>query len=213
MNKSPQSGSLGKYKKINGMMGRAKKFDQKLSDAFDTKSREMIKKLLKDSVDDNPNKYGEDMIVIDKKIPYHYIELQVYGKWSGKYFPHNMPYVYERKMKFSDKTLFVCFNSKYDELIMFCRTSIHPKKYRLKKYSREMICYVPWSRAVRIEIKDFTIESILNYSGIFTDETQSQDQNQAQAQAQDQSQDQNHDQNSGQCDENLDTKNDEKLNL
>lgn len=159
-----------KYKKINGMMGKIKIFDQKLSDTFDTKSRNLIKKILgTDMVDDNPNKYGEDMIVINKLIPYDYIELQVYGKWTNEYFPYNMPFVYERKLKFCARTLFICFNSKYDELIMFCRTSIHPKKYRVKKYSREMMCYVPWSKAVRIYTKDFTTESILNYSGIYLD--------------------------------------------
>ncbi len=158
-----------KYKKMNGMLGKIKIFDKKLSDTFDIKSREIIKNMLGGSVDDNPNKYGEDMVVINKMIPYDYIELQVYGKWTDKHFPYNMPFVYERKMKFCEKTLFICFNSKYDELIMFCRTSIHPKKYRIKKYSREMICYVPWNQAARICTKDFTIESILNYSGIFLD--------------------------------------------
>lgn len=158
-----------KYKKINGMKGKIKKFDQKLSDVFDTKSREIIKKLLGESVDDNPNKYGEDMIVVNKMIPYDYIELQVYGKWTDQYFPYSMPFVYERKLKFCDRTLFICFNSQYDKLVMFCRSAIRPKRYRLKKYSREMICYVPWGRALCIDTKSFTIESILNYSGIFLD--------------------------------------------
>lgn len=169
-----------KYKKMTGMMGKIKRFDQGLSDTFDTKSREIIKKILGGYVDDNPNKYGEDMIVIDKTIPYDYIELQVYGKWIGKQFPYDMPFVYERKLKFCDRTLFICFNSKYDELIMFSRTSIHPKKYRVKKYSREMMCYVPWNRAMRTNTNDLTIENILNYSGIFLDDQSAVDNNQNQ---------------------------------
>jgi hypothetical protein len=78
-----------------------------LSNNFDTNARNKIKEKFGNFIIDNPNIYGEDMVVVNKKIPFKFIELQVYGKWKDK-FPATMPYIYERKLKFSKKTLFIC---------------------------------------------------------------------------------------------------------
>ena len=89
--KSTKNKSTNYY--TNGMQGKLKTFDKKLSDTFDTRARAIIKEKLGDSVADNPNIYGEDMVVLNKKIPFEYIELQVYGKWNNDKFPHPSPYI------------------------------------------------------------------------------------------------------------------------
>lgn len=151
------------YKKISGMEGKIKVFDQKLSNKFDIKAREIIKQRLGTNVDDNPNMYGEDLIVLANDIPYGYIELQVYGKWTSDKFPFPSPFVYERKMKFCNTTLFICFNAFFDKMILFGRKTIHPKKYREKKYSREFIHYVPWNKALMVDTDKFNIDTIKDY--------------------------------------------------
>ena len=125
-----------KYYKTGGSntntdAGKHKVFDKDLSDAFDIKAREIIKSCLGPGIIDNPNKYGEDMIVLTSRIPYGYIELQVYGKWIDV-FPYPMPYIYERKMKFNPNTLFICFNAQFDKAIVFSKSAIDPQKYRVE---------------------------------------------------------------------------------
>lgn len=164
-----------KLKNMFGMQGKIKVFNKDLHDKFDKKARDIIKNKLGDSVSDNPNIYGEDMLFNDKSLPCKYIELQVYGNWKEKQFPSNLPYVYERKMKFSDSTLFVCFNASYDRVIMFSRKSIHPKKYKLEKYSREFVNYVPWSKVLNIEIDELHVETIKKYYGVDEDEDEKDD--------------------------------------
>lgn len=158
-----------KFKNNNGMTGKIKVFDQALCDKYDKKSRVIIKQILGDYVDDNPDKYGEDMIVISDEIPYGFIELQVYGRWVEDKFPYDSPFIYERKLRFRDTTLFICFNANYDKLIMFARESVHPKKYRIKKYSKEFIYYVPWHKALTIKTNALNVNIMRNYSGLYDD--------------------------------------------
>lgn len=161
-----------KFKKIDGMVGKIKIFDQELSDRYDKRSRVIVKSKLGPAVRNNPDKYAEDMIVVTKRIPYGYIELQVYGKWTEDKFPYDSPFIYERKLKFCETTLFICFNASYDKLVMFSRTSVHPKRYRVKKYSREFIHYVPWSKAITLDTDKLSIEYIRQYCGLFDDESE-----------------------------------------
>lgn len=143
--------------------GKHKVFDKGLSDKFDSKARDIIKKCLGKGIMDNPQTYGEDMIVITNKIPYGYIELQVYGKWVDT-FPHPMPYIYERKMKFNPNTLFVCFNANFSKAIIFGRKCVQEKKYRVEKYSREYIHYVPWNKTLTLDVSQINYENILSYA-------------------------------------------------
>ena len=161
---------IPKFKKINGMIGKIKIFDQELSDRYDKRARCIVKSKLGPAVKNNPDKYAEDMIVVTNRIPYGYMELQVYGKWTENIFPYDSPFIYERKMKFCETTLFICFNASYDKLVMFSRTSIHPKRHRVKKYSREYIHYVPWSKAILLDTDKLSIEIIRQYCGLFDDE-------------------------------------------
>ena len=65
-----------KYTEISGVRGKVKIFDEDLSNKFDKSAREVIKRLFGDLVCDNPDIYGEDMIVKCKEVPYKYFELQ-----------------------------------------------------------------------------------------------------------------------------------------
>jgi hypothetical protein len=157
-----------KYYKSSGSntntdAGKHKVFDKDLSDAFDIKARETIKTCLGSGIIDNPNKYGEDMIVLTSRIPYGYIELQVYGKWIDV-FPYPMPYIYERKMRFNPNTLFICFNVRFDKAIVFSKSAIDPQKYRVEKYSREYIHYVKWHKAMVLDVSSLTYDSIECYA-------------------------------------------------
>lgn len=164
-----------RYKKMGGMRGKIKIFDQRLADKYDIKPRNIIKEKLGESIIDNSDKYMEDMVVLTDEIPYGYIELQVYGKWKDEDFPYESPFVYERKMKFCETTLFICFNSTYDKLIMFSRDNIHPKKYRAKRYSREFVHYVPWSRTLMINTKNLCMDTIKQYYGPIYDSYEDED--------------------------------------
>ena len=151
-----------KYKKLDGMIGKIKIFDKVLYEKYDKKSREVIKSIFKDDIIDNTDIYKEDMIVTTNKIPFKYIELQVYSEWKTE-FPYKLPFIYERKLKYSDDTLFICFNSTYDQLIFFSKKMISPISERVKKYSREYINCVPWSNVVKTDITNLSYDLINKY--------------------------------------------------
>lgn len=141
--------------------GKLKHFDKKLYDLYDKQARAELKRHLGSGITDNPDPYGEDMIVDTDLIPYTYIEVQVYGTWDN-IFPYDEPYIYERKMRFDDNTLFVCFNSKYTKAIIFDKTSISLKKYRAN--TCEYVHHVPWEKALLIDASDLNYDIIKNHS-------------------------------------------------
>lgn len=153
------------YAKHNfpGMLGKLKKFNATLSKKYDKKARDIIKSCLKDGVMDNPSTYGEDMLVITNRIPYGYIELQVYGKWIDK-FPYPAPFVFERKMRFDNDTLFVCFNASFDQVLIFSKRCICNQKVRSETYFDEYIHYVPWRNVIQSKVEKLNMDLILNYS-------------------------------------------------
>lgn len=165
-----------KLTKINGVEGSVKKFDKKLHSKYDIDAREMLKNVLKDNIKDNEDQYGEDMIFTisltanNKKFPFKYLEVQVFSKWDGARFPYICPFVYARKMRFSDETLFVTFNKFLSEAIIFSKNSLDKNPSRLKKYDRELIHYVNWGKTMTLKSNEITIKNILLYSGEDIDE-------------------------------------------
>ena len=154
-----------KMRTIEGIPGKVAKFNQKLFDKYDVEGRKILKNILTDSIDDNPDIYGEDMIFNIKPFPYKYLEVQAYANWDTEKFPYKFPFVYARKMRFSKKTLFVAFNRHFSEIIIFGRKSICETPSRLKKYDRELINYVPWGNTLRLKTCDLTINMIREYFG------------------------------------------------
>lgn len=159
-----------KYKKanfikLNGIEGNVKKFDKKLHDKFDSHARFIIKNIFKDNVTDNPNIYGEDMIFNVDKFPYKFLELQVLSRWDSNVFPYICPFVYARKMKFSNDTLFITFNKLCTEFIIFDRKSIDNIASRLKKYDRELVHYVAWGKCMKSTTNNLSLDYIRIYAG------------------------------------------------
>lgn len=171
--KSKNGYIIPRFKKGIGMKGEIKIFDQELSDRFDKRSRMLIKSKLGPTVKDNPNKYAEDMLVMTDMIPYKYIELQVYGKWIDEQFPYESPFIYERKMKFDQSTLFICFNASFDRIIIFERKAVNPKLHcLLSKFTKikEYINYVPWSKTITLDTNKLSTTIIKNYYDLYNNE-------------------------------------------
>ena len=163
-----------KYKKagltkLNGVTGSVKKFDDKLHSKFDIEARDMLKNILGNNIKDNEDVYGEDMIFTveksPKNFPYKYLEVQVFSQWSEDKFPYIFPFVYARKMRFSPSTLFVTFNKFLSEVIIFSRNSLSKDPSKLKKYDREDVNYVPWSKTMRLKSHQLTVANIWLYHG------------------------------------------------
>ena len=155
------------YTQLPNIAGKVKKFDQSLHDKYDIDARHILKIYLKDDIKDNENKYGEDMIFTLDPFPYKYLEVQVLSVWDSDVFPYLYPFVYSRKMKFSDKTLFITFNKYYSELIIFSKACISKIPSRIKKYDREFVHYVSWGNALKIKTTSLNTRAIREYSGEF----------------------------------------------
>lgn len=132
--------------------GKLKKFDQNLYDKYDKPAREKIKSLLKDFISDNPDIYGEDMIINIPGCKYKFLELQVCIAWVSEKYPYDFPYVYARKTHFSDDTLFLILNKQMTKGLLFNKCSICSKPKRLKKFSRYFVHQIPWHQIIQLDL-------------------------------------------------------------
>ena len=162
------------FKKISGITGKVKKFNQEKCDKYDVKARNIIKNIFGDLIKDNEDIYGEDMIFTQKNFPYKYLELQVCSYWEDT-FPYEYPFVYARKMKFSKKTLFLTFNKYYTKCIIFGREHVSENSGRLKKYDRECVNFVQWGKTMEIITADLSLNSIRRYSGEYIESEESEE--------------------------------------
>jgi hypothetical protein len=153
---------INENKKIK-LCGKKSKFSTKLYERYDIPARNKIKEVLGEYIYDNPDIYGEDMILNIENCKYKYLELQVCASWVTDKYPHPKPYIYERKIKFSDKSLFLIFNKKMTQGLIFSRTAIVNKPKRIKKYSREFIYEIEWNKILPVYMDNFTPETILLY--------------------------------------------------
>jgi len=144
-------------------VGKIKKFDQKLFEKYDVPARKIVKDILGDAIDDNPDIYNEDMVIKIEKCKYKYLELQVCTQWKEDNYPYKKPFVYARKSKFSDDTLFLIFNRNMTDGLLFDRKSLLEKPRRLKRYSRFFVYEAPWHRVMRICLDNLTIETFDMY--------------------------------------------------
>jgi hypothetical protein len=155
------------FKRSPSLEGYIKVFEPKLLEKYDKKCRLIIKTKLGDCAIDNPNIYAEDLIVTNNDIPYEYIELQVYGQWKGKNDLYFTPFVFERKMKMSDLTLFICFSADYKRVVMFSKKTLTKLRYKILKYPYEMVHYVISGCAMFLNIDDLCVDVIKKYSGVY----------------------------------------------
>lgn len=155
--------STRKYKETSDLKGKRRIFDQGLLEKFDVPARAIIKEKLGDFVIDNPDEYQQDLIITDKKCKYKYIEVQVVSQWK-KAYPYPTLYLYERKAKYNDDTLFITLNNQFNMGYIFDRASIkNIKPRRLKKYHREFVYDVPWYRVIPFDIESLTTDMIYIY--------------------------------------------------
>lgn len=152
-----------KYTKIDGVEGKVKRFNKDLHSKYDIKAREVTKAQLGSYVEDNPDIYGVDMFLKCDKFPYKNLELQVCAEWKEYEFPYKYPFIYARKMKYGNDTMFMTYNYDFTQVLIFDRESICPKPARLKKYSREVVNTVPWNRVLRFTVSKMTIEDVRLY--------------------------------------------------
>jgi len=131
------------------LKGKIKKFDQKLYDIYDTPAREIIKKKLGECVKDNPDIYAEDLLIENDKCKYKFIELQVCAKWTNNDYPFKLPFVFERKGHFSDKTLFIILNKDMNKGLLFGKKFLKKEPRRYKKYSRYFVYEIDWFYVMR----------------------------------------------------------------
>lgn len=154
------------YRTIKGITGKVTKFDQKLFDKYDVGARNIAKQYLGNSIKDNEDQYGEDMIFTVKPFPYKYLELQVCALWEDEY-PYDQVFIYARKMRFSKKTLFLTFNRNFTQCIIFGRQYVSDKISKLKKYDREHVHFVHWGKTMKLKTIELSINAIRRYSGDF----------------------------------------------
>lgn len=134
-------------------IGKHKRFDQKLFDIFDVPAREKIKKLFPEYVEDNSDPYGQDLLLKIPECKYNFLEIQVCANWETEKYPHKTLFVYERKNKYCDKTLFLTMNRFLTRGYLFDTKSFKDSKpRRLKKYSREYVYDIPWYKACYVDI-------------------------------------------------------------
>jgi hypothetical protein len=142
------------------MLGKIKKFDEKLYNKYDIPAREILKNKLGDKIKDNPDIYAEDMIIDDIDCKYKFLEIQACADWIGEKYPHNKPFVFERKGHFDDKTLFILFDKHLTKALLFAKTSLETIPVRTKKYSRYYKYEVPWNKVVTVHMENFSIEDV-----------------------------------------------------
>jgi hypothetical protein len=142
------------------MLGKIKKFDEKLYNKYDIPAREILKNKLGDKIKDNPDIYAEDMIIDDIDCKYKFLEIQACADWIGEKYPHNKPFVFERKGHFDDKTLFILFDKHLTKALLFAKTSLEKIPVRTKKYSRYYKYEVPWNKVITVHMENFSIEDV-----------------------------------------------------
>ena len=142
------------------MLGKIKKFDEKLYNKYDIPAREILKNKLGDKIKDNPDIYAEDMIIDDIDCKYKFLEIQACADWIGEKYPHNKPFVFERKGHFDDKTLFILFDKHLTKALLFAKTSLEKIPVRTKKYSRFYKYEVPWNKVITVHMENFSIEDV-----------------------------------------------------
>ena len=94
-----------------------KKFSQELHDQFDSIAREKAKQLFKRyrmTLEDNPDKYGIDLIAYKDGELYGYVEVEVREAWTGEHFKYdtlNIPYRKRKLFLNPQRNCLVAFNS------------------------------------------------------------------------------------------------------
>ena len=119
------------------MIGKYKKFDKELFNDNDPKCRKVVKDYLAKYnifVNDNPNKYGVDLLSEDESVQ---LELERRTGWIKEEFPFKEVNIPERKAKFftNGKVSYVVISNDYSHIGIITPKKV--QKYIDKKYLKE----------------------------------------------------------------------------
>jgi hypothetical protein len=143
-------------------ISKIKPFDKQLHDKYDIPARQKIKSILHDYIDNNKDIYGADMIINSNGLSkYKYLELQVCSCWKTEKFPYDNVFIWERKGRYDNDTLFLTLNCDLTMGYLFDISKIDKNKpRRLKKYSREFVYDIPRNQALLIYLEYLTPDII-----------------------------------------------------
>lgn len=157
--------SRRKYKNDPNLVGKRHIFDQTMHDKYDIPARKKVIEILgEDVVKNNPDIYQQDLIITCGDCKYKYLELQVCADWIAEKYPFPNVFVYERKAKYDNDTLYLTLNRHLTRAKLFDRKSFCDKPRRLKKYSREFVYDIHHYRVIDIyDINDLDEDLICIY--------------------------------------------------
>jgi hypothetical protein len=134
--------------------GRKSFFNEDLFNKYDEKARDVVKETLGDFVADHPNPLCPDLVFTTPNFKYDYLELQVCTQWIYDKFPYDNVYIYERKIKYGPKCLFLVLNKLMTQGYLFHLKGLeNAEPRRIKKYSRDFVFDIPWKQCLKVSIK------------------------------------------------------------
>ena len=145
-----------KYSPRQDVIGRVTKFNEFLYNKYDIPAREKLKLLLNNFIQDNPDKFMQDFIILNKSCKYKYLEIQVCASWilPDKY-PFSNIFVYARKANYNNNTLFLTLNKNFTCGYLFDFASIYTTNpRRIQKYSREYVYDIEWPRVMYVDLEE-----------------------------------------------------------
>ena len=133
-------------------MGRVndKIFDEQLFKQYDIPPRKKIKEILGNFISDNPDPYKQDFVINSQECKYQFIEFQVCVNWKDDY-PYDFLYIYERKRKYGDDTLFLTLNKNFTKGYLFDTSKINNFR-NLDKYPNVWVYTIPLNDATFINL-------------------------------------------------------------
>ena len=129
--------------------GKMSEFSQSRYDKWDAPAKNTTKEKLGDFIKDNPEITMQDFIITDEEFKYKYLEVQIKTNWTddAKY-PDDYITLYPRKLKYDTDTLFITYNKDTTSGYIFSLKGLKIVMHRKKKYSRDIVYFLPWHRAI-----------------------------------------------------------------
>ena len=137
-------------------IGKKSKFSEKRHLKYDVPARRKVREIFGEYIKDNPDEYGPDMIINHPKCKYQFLEVQVCTAWKDDNYPFSTVFLYSRKLRYGEDTLFLTLNDNMSRGFLFSNKGIDRNKpRRLKKWSRIFVYDVPWSYVQEIILAVF----------------------------------------------------------
>ena len=147
------------------MIGVSKKFDRTLYELADKTARDitkpLIKRLFQFDCEDNPDKYGVDLLAYKDGTLVNFVECELSGVWDNEPFPYEFVRLPERKGKFTNlmrPTYFVMINRTRTKAIVYSSDKVKISSLREVSnfYNRtgEFFFHIPKSEVMEVDLID-----------------------------------------------------------